>query len=327
MEKKNIQQVEETSKTISDNEKNFQVTFSDIVLGGEEEEKQIVPQKFVESENNGQSVFIPNINISLESGTSERIYLDEEDGFEINTSFYGYSSKTNFIKDMKKFLDKTGEKVPFVPFMTYWPSYDSMNQQQRAWYFYWRTEVRNGNYLDTDLSYIFIYVHELLSGYGCKNAQEGYDKLMTIWMQYRERYPRLDNYLVDWTFDFTQLHNLEYIEPKFNDMKFSYQQTIKDILIDKHSEDKTLKLSFVLIDSLCDYSLTGSKFYKEGHQLLIQEAIPRVIALVDASLIKTKNRGILSLYGPNRTKKQSYYMFQSAVCPDANKRIVCNNKA
>ena len=71
----------------------------------------------------------------------------------------------------------------------------------------------------------------------------------------------------------------------------------------------------------------GSKFYKDGHQQLMQEAIPRVVALADAVLLKEKGRGIFAIYGPNRPRKQSYYAFQSAVCPEANKRIDLSIKA
>lgn len=274
--------------------------FSDVLIEGDEEAKQLIPKR----------PFYPDIKES-----------------NINTSYYANTSVNKFITDMKTFEKKSGAKVPFVPFMAYWPTYDSMQRPQKAWYFYWRTEVRNGNYIDTDLSYIFIYVYELLSGFGWKDEREGYNKLMAVWMQYRKRYPKLDDYLFSWTFDFSWLHNLEYIEPAFDGIRLPHQQAIKDILIDKHREDKPLKLPLALIDSLCDYSLIGSKFYKDGHQLLIQEAIPRVIALVDAALIRKKNRGILSIYGPNRTRKQSYFIFQSAVCPDADKKVDISVKA
>lgn len=53
----------------------------------------------------------------------------------------------------------------------------------------------------------------------------------------------------------------------------------------------------------------------------MNEAIPRVVALADAMLIKNKGKGILETYGPKRTKQQSYYAFQSANCINANKRI------
>ncbi len=92
-------------------------------------------------------------------------------------------------------------------------------------------------------------------------------------------------------------------------------------MIDKHSGEEPLKLPFALVDTLCDYSLVKSKFYKDGHQLLMHEAIPRVVALADAALIKKNGKGILETYGPNHTKKQTYYAFQNANCICANKRI------
>lgn len=320
--KKGVEREAEISKT--DNKKSESL-FSDIVVGGAEEEKLLIPPKSVRINNNTELILQKNADRFSLSEVREKDGLNEETDKDI--FYYGHSSKSKFIKDMRRFAEKTGKQVPFVPFMTYWPTYDNMEQSQKAWYFYWRTEVRNENYIDTGLSYIFVYIYELLSGIGWNDAKAGYDKLMVLWMKYRERYPKLDHYLFTWTFDFAWQHDLEYIEPNLNDVQLPYQQAIKDILVDKHSEDRPLKLSFALVDSLCDYSLTGSKFYKDGHQLLMQEAIPRVISLVDASLLKKKNRGILSLYGPNRTRKQEYYLFQSAICPDANKKIDISVKA
>lgn len=86
---------------------------------------------------------------------------------------------------MKKYADTVRHKAEFVPFMQYWPTYDSMDHRQRAWYFYWRTQVRNGEYPDTDLSYIFVHIYELLSGCGWKQASDGYNQLMSLWMSYR----------------------------------------------------------------------------------------------------------------------------------------------
>ena len=53
---------------------------------------------------------------------------------------------------MKQFEHKEGKKAELVPFMQYYPTYSSMDKQQKEWYFYWRSQVRKGIYLDTDLS-------------------------------------------------------------------------------------------------------------------------------------------------------------------------------
>ena len=260
--------------------------FTDIILDGEEEYNQSIPIR--------NSTYSSDIRVSF------------------------YDARNNFFEDMKKYALKNGEYSLFEPFMDYWPSYESMTESQKAWYFYWRTEVRNEKYPDTDLSYIFIYIYEILSRIGWETPSEGYNQLIKIWKAYQERHPKLDNYLYNWTFDFANQYNLEY---KYNAPTYArrmHPSPMVDVLIDKHYLDAPLKLPFELICVLCDYSLIGSKFYKDGHSQLIQEAIFRVVALVDAILRKKTQKGILDTYGPVSATKQDYYLYSSAVCSEAN---------
>lgn len=292
--------------------------FSDIIVSGTKESSQVIPTRKVVSQAHPKDA-ISAITVSIT--TSAKAKDNDTFDFDFDTSYSGYSSHDKFMKDMKKFEDKVGIKAPFAPFMQYWPTYESMDRSQKAWYFFWRNEVRNGHYPDTDLSYIFVHIYEILSGCGWKNSSDGYAQLMNLWEAYRERFPKLDNYLFDWSHDFAQLHNLNYSMPDGSSLRLPSQPALRDMLIERHREDKPLKLSFLLVDALCDYSIAGSKFYKDGNQMLMHDAIPRVVSLADASLLKKKGKGILELYGPNRTRKQTYYAFQSAVCPYANKRM------
>ena len=301
-----------SEKTINNQNNSSSSPFTDVFVSGSEEKSQAIPAIDANAQQT-KNIYTSVGSIRIKTSVSDdRLTFDFDDDYR-----YG----SNFTKDMAKLENKTGDKAPFVPFMQYWPSYDSMNRQQKNWYFYWRTQVRQSVYLKTDLSYIFVHIYELLSGFGWKNPEDGYNQLLALWTAYRAEHPKLDHYLLNWLFDFAQLHNLEYRIPDCPDVSLPYQPAIRDILIDAHSTEKPLKLSFALIDALCDYSLVNSKFYKEGHQLLMNEAIPRVVALADAMLIKNKGKGILEIYGPKRTKQQSYYAFQSANCINANKRI------
>lgn len=297
--------------------------FSDVVVSGGEERNQAIPVRSVAAQPSNK-LTSSGITVTI---TTKSTTDDEDLDFDFEDSYSDYSYNGKFIKDMQKYKDKIGNKAPFVPFMQYWPTYDSMDSHQKAWYFYWRNEVRNNRYPDTDLSYIFVHIYELLSGCGWNTANDGYAQLMKLWQAYSDRFPKLDSYLYDWTYDFALLHNLDYLAPEKADIHIPSQLALRDLLIDKHSEDKPLKLPFALIDALCDYSIVGSKFYKDGNQLLMHEAIPRVVALADAALLKKKGKGVLAVYGPNRTRKQSYYAFQSAVCPNANRQVDVSVKA
>lgn len=265
--------------------------FSDVVISGEHESKQSIPARSSYASVAGK-VSIP-----------------------VNSPY------TKFFTEMERNASKEGKTAVFVAFKTYSPTYDSMNKAQKAWYFYWRSQIRQGNYVDTDLTYIFVLIYELLSGIGWQDPHEGYQKLMQLWAAYRKKFPSLDHYLTSWTFDFAQQYNLEYRLFDIDEYPRLTPSVMTDILIEQHAEDVPLKLNFSLIDAISDYSLVNSKFYKDGNQDLMHEAIPRVIALADAALRKNKQKGILDIYGPSSIKKQEYYAFTSAVCPQANKKI------
>lgn len=85
-----------------------------------------------------------------------------------------YNRERHFAEEARKRVNERGEPAPFAPFMSYWPTYEHMMESQQRWYFYWRSEVRAGRYPDTDLSYIFVYVYELINGVGWSDPPEGY---------------------------------------------------------------------------------------------------------------------------------------------------------
>jgi hypothetical protein len=307
--------------------------FSDIVVSGEQESKQSIPIRPSYALED-VSVSVSPKSTSATNGFSDTVASREHEGKQsipVRPSHVSEDvsvpvsleniSYTKFFRDMERNASREGETAAFAPFMSYWPIYDSMNKAQQEWYFYWRSQIRKRNYLDTDLSYIFVLIYELLSGIGWQDPQEGYQKLMQLWAVYREKFPSLDSYLTRWTFDFTQLYSLEYRLPDVDENFRLAPSVMTDILIEQHAEDVPLKLHFSLINAISDYSLVNSKFYKDGNQDLMHEAIPRVIALADASLRKNKQKGILDTYGPSSVEKQEYYAFTNAVCPQANKKI------
>lgn len=311
--KEKLQQWRESNGFPKQNPEGQGLQFSDVVVSGTEEKKQSIPKQ-VEGRAERNRPYSSGITLTIRTDVSrnsnDEFYFDLDDD---------YSSK--FEKDIAKYIDKEGKEVPHVPFMQYWATYDGMDRAQKEWYFYWRSQVRKNNYLSTDLSYIFVHIYELLNDYGWKRPQDGYDQLVKLWVAYRTQHPQLDRYLMEWLFDFARVHNLEFVLPEIEDLSFPNRTMIKDILIEKHSNEKPLKLPFALVDALCDYSLVGSKFYKDGHQVLMHEAIPRVLALADAALIKKSGKGILETYGPTKATNQMYYAFPGANCKYAHKRM------
>ena len=227
------------------------VKYADISLPGKKEKTQPIPPRTESSayikQTDGFSKPQQPLRQPAEFVTTDVYANVPRDNDEVNisvtitTSAYTWSSHQKFFDDMRVYINKTVDYAAFVPFSYYWPTYDSMDKQQQDWYFYWRTQVRNGNYIDTDLSYIFIHVYEFLNGCGWETAPSGYSQLMKLWLSYRRRFPTLDNYLLEWTFDFAQSNNLVYDLPDIPDIKLKNHGTIGDYLIDRHDDDRPLK--------------------------------------------------------------------------------------
>ncbi len=45
----------------------------------------------------------------------------------------------------------------------YWTTFEKLDGSQKKWYFYWREQVLNGKYPDTDLSYVILFMYELMN--------------------------------------------------------------------------------------------------------------------------------------------------------------------
>ena len=104
--------------------------------------------------------------------------------------------------------DRHGSPCGAVPFFSYMPQYDQMNRAQLDWYLYWRDCVHKGEYPETDYSYIFLYLFEIINLTERIPPMEGQRRMCEIWKRYRKTYPLLNRYLADWISDYSLIHRL-----------------------------------------------------------------------------------------------------------------------
>ncbi|MCL1987566.1 MAG: TerB N-terminal domain-containing protein [Firmicutes bacterium] len=233
------------------------------------------------------------------------------------------TSTNIFFNEMTKYANYNRHtESPFVPFQKYWPTYADMDTQQQNWYFHWRYLVRNGEFPNTDLSYIFVYVYELLSGIGWQKTSDGLDCLLTIWLNYNERFPNLDKYLQTWIFDFAYTYKLDYPNQLENTANPIKNYIVANAIIEKYAKltispfvaQTPLKLPFSVIITLCDYPILKSAFYNMGNQNFMQQTIPLILALLDKDMLQNTQNGILATYGPTTAKPQEHTLFSNALC-------------
>lgn len=228
------------------------------------------------------------------------------------------SSEKRFVEEARQLMEVKGEQAPWIPFMSYWPTYGVMNEPQRKWYMYWRTEVRQGRFPDTDLSYLFVHIYELINGIGWQEPQEGYDQLKQLWMNYRERLPQLDVYMQEWIIDYGLVHELNISLSEMVELSSGYlPPEILDMELKRLLNGNVSDISLKLLQRYYDYDITLSKFYRDGGKQVLEQYIPRVMALVDTYLLRTRKAGILDQFQLNRERTMERTLFRKAVYDDS----------
>lgn len=183
-----------------------------------------------------------------------------------NSKFYNKSVQQEnsriFYKQgmfMKDFEDDYEETALYTE---YYPYYQMMGYRQLRTYFTWRTRVRKGDVRETSLSYAYLYLYELLSNIGVTDPQDGLDKLLFFWREFREYDPSIDKHFFQWLKDYHIYYDLpqpfsEFVKEK--NLGEYYPEMVS-------SEDR-----FGIFCSLSKYDIRKSGFYGEGGEALIED--------------------------------------------------------
>lgn len=113
-----------------------------------------------------------------------------------------------FRADTAKLWERTSTECKPVSFFSYVPQHNQLSYAQLKWYLYWREQMRAGNYIDTDYSYILLYIYEIINNPDLVEPSKGALMLCDIWAKCRAKYPRIDNYLSEWLCDYCLIHEL-----------------------------------------------------------------------------------------------------------------------
>jgi len=267
-------------------------------------------------DNQGQGVPIP----PRQTSSAQRPLKNTDDVYRpsFTVSVNVSSPRSHFLDQARRFASHTGSPVESVPFMQYWPTYDSMTQAQKKWYFYWRSQVRMGNYLPSDLSYLFIHIYEIIHLVGFDSAPVAYDYLVSCWKNYRSIHPKLDNYLVDWIADFIVVHQL----PKsplewYADAATSAKQlTNSNLAIEAwlSTSQNVAQIPGAILESTCSYRYTKSKFYQQHEsRATIDAELRRALDVVNDFVYQQHGKSLFEYYRPEKTLEIQRQPFAGAV--------------
>ncbi|MCL2662226.1 MAG: TerB N-terminal domain-containing protein [Oscillospiraceae bacterium] len=198
---------------------------------------------------------------------------------------FARNSSELFYRQAKFMEDFRDDYDGNAKFNMYYPCYQNMGYEYLRTYFTWRTKVRDGDIQPTSLSYIYLYIYELLSGIGTCDPADGLKKLLALWNDVSFKKPGVEKYLPKWLKDY----HIFYILPdSFSDFveKNNMQKYFSlSLLFDESAENK-----LEIWNSISGYDVTNSKFYKDGNEQLLNDCFSAVYHAVQGFCIKRNTR-------------------------------------
>lgn len=186
--------------------------------------------------------------------------------------YYFTEDYSLFAVQAKYMEDFTDDYKGNADFSSYYPTYSDMDNAQLRTYFTWRANVRKNIIKKTSLSYVYVYIYEVINNIGVKNPSDGFEKLAFILREYSKFDRKIQSYLVTWLKDYYICNNFN--EPfKELVLRYKLEKYYPDIQIDKSIDD----FHYRNISLIADYKFPDSKFYTEERELIIAECFDKTV--------------------------------------------------
>ena len=264
-------------------------------------------------------------------------------------------SEARLFFEQAKLLEDFEDHAPFVgQFISYYPTYRSMNDRQLRGYFTWRGNVRRGQIEDVSTSFAYVYIYELLMGVGAEPGTRAFEALETFYRAYRAfDQASMDRNVRPWLVDYVVDHGLD---PKLaepytdaaHDKAISLLEGIDRAAVlsapPKGSRRAPLDFGTLgeaaakladAVDALSTYRLKDSRLYKENPNDLAVVLLAVFIRL-SRHYARTHNQGLVeTLFGTRFPLRHLMYAsaihYEPAPHPDcvfelsATRRYLCKN--
>ena len=174
-------------------------------------------------------------------------------------SFLKFSNARAFYVSAKFMEDFEDNYDKQAPFFRYYPTYRDMSPRQLRTYFTWRAEVRKKNIKETSLSYVYVYMYELINNIGISSAEEGFLALKYLMLDYSKFEPSITKYYVKWLTDYAVYYGLppSYLVNIYNSSAENAAAVLEDCA--GHSDDEL----YNAITALSSYDPLSSAFVKK----------------------------------------------------------------
>lgn len=227
------------------------------------------------------------------------------DGVNITISFS--NTGTILAKDSIKYANKKGKKCEAVPLFAYWTTFEKLDGSQKKWYFYWREQVLNGKYPDTDLSYVILFMYELMNYTFNQSSAFNISMMVRLHGAYQERIPKLSNYSVRWIADILYEVKEEKLAHEWDVEKIHLPTLYQKLQVQKEELEK---ISITVWKPYIQ-SNRETEFFKKHRDKIYKKFKSSIPLLQD--IYQTENIELIDRWFILEKSMESRYLFQSVV--------------
>ena len=232
-----------------------------------------------------------------------------------------YHFYEKFIRNAHLSHAAVGHECPRVPFFSYIPQYSQLTRSQAHYYFWFRDNAREGRYLDADVSYVLLYVYEIINLPDEIEPRHGAVLLCRLWSAYRKAHRELDKYLSEWLADYCLIHAIPLPAEAAPLIPAAVRcSTLPEFYFSAGMTGDDLSgFAAALIAAASDYDCKTSRYY-EGFRDNFDEAIPAAVTAAVTAMKKSAS----GIFSPDATKtiKQSRDAFCGSLCEHNVKRRI-----
>ncbi len=251
-----------------------------------------------------------------------------------------WSSETDFYSRFAEDVEVSRKRVsrypytvdiPEVKFFSYVPQFSHMTRSQIEYYDWVKECIAHGKYPECDLSYIQLYVFELINepdgdaGENNRRAEVLTALLLKYQRDFRDKYPLFMCNLSDWLADYCLIHEISVpsgLIPYLPEIVARSQ--IKEFYLDgifrEYSGDEVRlyrSLTDVFTYSMSDYDYKTSRYYTQ-YKSEYDELIPGAVAAV----LKSQYEGRRGIFGFGRTYRMVRDSYVGAVASIRSKKRI-----
>ncbi len=147
----------------------------------------------------------PKLGRMLFSYVPEKSLIHKVTVYRQSSSYDFYSE---FCQRAKRLWNEDGTECEYADFFSYSPQYDQLTAQQMRYYLWWRKNLREGVYIKTNLSYIYLYTYELINSANADNARYCRDMMLSVLIGYHKELMGARARYIRWIADFGLIHRI-----------------------------------------------------------------------------------------------------------------------